>query len=162
MKTFVLLALAGLLAAPLPAFADGHGDHGDRGDRGDSNQAHACVNPAGNVRGWCRNNDDQGDQNEQGQYGSPYPYGSQYPQYPYGSPPNGYGYGYGAQQSVTGVITAISGPTITIIRGLSALRVDATQAFQQGQVYGQLYPSRQITAVGYYDQGGGFHAISIR
>ncbi|MDE2483421.1 MAG: hypothetical protein KGN02_14685 [bacterium] len=158
MMTTRLAAAAAALALilPLAAQADGDHHHGDRHPQsanscrdgqpctgrngyGENDDPHGCTNPAGHTRGWCKN---QG--------------GNGYNGY------NGYG-GYGnANATLAGVITSVNGNTITILQGLSARSFDASQAFQRGAVYGQLYPSRSITAYGYYDGSGTFHAVSIR
>lgn len=146
---------------------DRDGDRDDRGGRG-----HNCVNPAGHERGWCKNHRNRNCNNNyngypnNGQY--PYPNNGQYP-YPnngqyngcYGN--NGYnGYnGYGQNATIRGVITGVNGNTITILQGLNPVSIDASVAFQYGRVNGSLYPSRSITAQGYYDQNGYFHATMI-
>ena len=60
------------------------------------------------------------------------------------------------------MITSVNGNTVTILQGLTTRSFDASQAFQRGAVSGQLYPTRSITAYGYYDGSGYFHAVTIR
>ncbi len=165
-KRLALAAVALALLVPLAARADGGDDHHHHDDRRPqwtnacqygqpcygqypygNNQGgedrdehrgnpHGCYSPAGNMRGWCRN---------QGYNGY-----------------NGYnGYGQG-NATLAGVITSVNGSSITILQGLSTRTFDASQAFARRAVYGQLYPTRSITAYGYYDGGGYFHAVSIR
>lgn len=77
---------------------------------------------------------------------------------------NGYpGNGYpnsGANASVHGVVTSISGNRITIMQGLfSSITIDDQQALNNGTAQ-NLYPGRSITAYGYWS-GGTFYATSI-
>ncbi|MDE2481360.1 MAG: hypothetical protein KGN02_04130 [bacterium] len=159
-KRLAIVAAALALLVPFAAQADDH-HHGDNqqqhaqycqngqpcygqnsygnDDREgqDRGNPHGCVNPAGHERGWCKN---QG-------YGNGYA---------------GYG-GYGnSNATLAGVITSVNGNTVTILQGLTTRSFDASQAFQRGAVSGQLYPTRSITAYGYYDGTGYFHAVSIR
>lgn len=59
MQKFINGALAGCLALTMLggsaalAKSHGHGSHG-HGARGNSAMARSCVNPAGNIRGWCK------------------------------------------------------------------------------------------------------------
>lgn len=169
-STLGLALAAGLLAAgsATTALADGHGqDHGDRGsqnnqgyygqpwaqtndndndddngqgehgDRGERGNAHNCTNPAGRDRGWCQHNRD----NNQ----------------------NGSGYGYGQNNSqLHGIITGVNGDQVRILQGLSTVSFDATNAIQRNSTNGSLYPTRSITAYGYWDRNHYFHANTIR
>jgi hypothetical protein len=137
----------------------GDDDRGERGRRHGNHGNQPCTNPAGNQRGWCNQNGYNGYNTNGGYYN-----GHNWVQYPNGqyNGQNPYG-GYGQQQQrITGVISAINGSTITILHGLSAQSFDAQPAFSRGNVNGQLYPSRQITAIGVYDGNGYFHAYSIQ
>ncbi len=165
-STLSLLLAGGLLMAgtAATALADGHGhgdDHGNRqqqnnpyqygqygnqnggddnnrrGDREHENSAHNCVNPAGKDRGWCKNNG----YNNNNQ--------------------NGY-YGNNQNAQLRGVITGVRGDTVSILQGLSTVSFDATAAIQRNNVNGSLYPTRSITAYGYWDNNHYFHANAIR
>lgn len=65
-------------------------------------------------------------------------------------------------QQLAGIITAVNGTTITILRGLIPVSFDASAAINNGNVNGALYVTRSITAYGYYDSKNYFHARSIR
>ena len=150
-----------VLLAPAVSLADPP-DRDDQGDQGNGHGHHSCVNPAGNERGWCKHNRGNCYSNNNG-YPYPYGYATPPPGYPYpnqyGNCPTGYGSGYNA--TLHGVITSVTGTRISNLQGLGTVTFDASQAFQYGRVNGNLYPSRTITAQGYYDQGGYFHATQI-
>ncbi|MEO6913517.1 MAG: hypothetical protein ABI182_05795 [Candidatus Baltobacteraceae bacterium] len=103
------------------------------GDDAQSKQAgrdpHGCLNPSGHQRGWCK---------QQG----------------YGSNGN-----RGANQRITGTVIGVSGNTVTLLQGLSTIRINDQIALNNGQV-NNLYPTRSVTAYGYW-QGGTFVATSI-
>lgn len=66
----------------------------------------------------------------------------------------------GANASVHGVVTSISGSRVTIMQGLfSSITIDDQQALNNGTAQ-NLYPGRTITAYGYWN-GGTFYATSI-
>ena len=153
-----------------------HQDNDDQGDKDRDDHHKSCVNPAGNQRGWCKNHNrnnncyynNNGYPNN-GQY--PYPNNGQYP-YPNNGQYNGcynnngynggYNNGNGYQNAtIRGVITSVNGNIVNVLQGLSSVSIDATQAFRSGRVNGQLYPTRSITAQGYYDNSGYFHAVTI-
>jgi hypothetical protein len=123
----------------------------DEDDQGED-EGHHCVNPAGHERGWCKHH------NRNGYYGG---YNGGYNNGGYNGNPNG-GYYGGANQTVSGVVTGVNGSQVTILRGLSTFNMDASQAFQRGDTNGPLYATRSITAYGFYDPSGYFHAVSIR
>ncbi|MHB8146367.1 MAG: hypothetical protein ACYDGM_03770, partial [Vulcanimicrobiaceae bacterium] len=102
---------------------DGNGQ-GEQENNGNEGNAHNCINPAGKERGWCRHN---------GQNGQ-----------------NGY-YGNNQNAQLQGIITGVSGDTISILQGLTSISFDATNAIRSNNVNGSLYPTRSITAYGYYD-----------
>lgn len=167
---------------PYAGYSYGNGQNNDdQGDNDRDDRQHTCVNPAGNQRGWCKNHKNRN--NNCSYNNSGYPNGYQYPsQYPYpnngqypnpnngqysgcynnngynGNPNNGYGY---QNATIRGVITNVNGNIVSILQGLSTVSIDATQAFRSGRVNGQLYPTRTITAQGYYDNTGYFHALTI-
>uniref|UniRef100_E6Q0X4 Uncharacterized protein n=1 Tax=mine drainage metagenome TaxID=410659 RepID=E6Q0X4_9ZZZZ len=162
-STLGLLLATGMLVAGSAGFAlaDGHG-HGNQGhsrqnsqqtnsnqynqygrnsnqndgNGGDDNQnngPHGCINPAGHERGWCKNANNQ---NQNGQYGQ--------------------------NSQIQGIITGVSNDRITILQGIIPITFDATYAIQNNNTNGALYPTRSITAYGYYDDQNFFHANSIR
>lgn len=167
-STLGLLLAGGMLMAgtATAALADGHGhgdDHGnqsqqqqqnnpyqygqygnqnnnggdDNNGRGENeNNAHNCVNPAGKERGWCKHNG-------------------------YNNNQNGY-YGNNQNAQLHGIITGVSGDTVSILQGLTTISFDATAAIQRNNVNGSLYPTRSITAYGYWDNNHYFHANAIR
>lgn len=114
------------------------GEQGDDDDQGRGNP-HNCVNPAGHERGWCKHHRNDGYYN--------------------GNNNGGY---YGNNSSLTGVVTSVHGNSVSILQGLSTLTFDASQALQRGDTNGPLYVTRSITAYGYYDNNGTFHATEIR
>ncbi len=158
-STLGLLLATGMFVAGSAGFAlaDGHG-HGNQGhgrqtnanqsgqygrnsnqsdgNGGDDNNndgPHGCINPAGHERGWCNRNNNQ---NQNGQYGQ--------------------------NAQLHGIITGISNDRITILQGILPISFDATYAIQSNNTNGALYPTRSITAYGYYDNQNNFHANSIR
>ncbi len=171
-STLGVLLAAGMLVAGSAgsALADGHG-HGDRGRSGQNNSQnssnqynqygrnansndgngsddnngnngnndntnggpHGCINPAGHQRGWCNR---QNNQNQNGQNGQ--------------------------NAQLHGIVTGINNDRITILQGLIPITFDATYAIQNNNTNGAIYPSRSITAYGYYDNQNLFHANSIR
>lgn len=163
-STLGLLLAGGMLMAgtAATALADGHG-HGDQqqnnpyqygqygnqnnggddnngqGEQENDNQNNArnCVNPSGKERGWCKHNG----YNNNNQ--------------------NGY-YGNNQNAQLHGIITGVSGDTVSILQGLSTVSFDATAAIQRNNVNGSLYPTRSITAYGYWDNNHYFHANAIR
>lgn len=153
-STLCLILAGGLLtgsAATALADGNGHGDHSqnqqnEREIHRNQENAHHCSNPDNKERGWCVQNG----------YGSQYGYGNGYG--------NGYSNGYGNNQNAQlhGIITGVNGDQIRILQGLSTISFDATNAIQQNNTNGSLYPSRSITAYGYFDNNHYFHANSIR
>lgn len=117
------------------------GRHGEQDDEDDNDQGRhgrqSCVNPAGHQRGWCKHGRNGGYYNNNGGY-------------------------YGQNSTIQGVVTGVHGNSITILQGLSTISIDATQAFQRGYTNGPVYATRSITAYGYYDGNGTFHATEIR
>lgn len=81
-------------------------------------------------------------------------YGNTYPN-------NGNGYPYpGANASVHGIVTSISGNRVTVMQGLfSTITIDDQQALNNGTAQ-NLYVGRNVTAYGYWN-GGTFYATSI-
>jgi hypothetical protein len=169
MQRLLATALAATLALgtlAAPALADGHGhghghghdhdragahrtaSHDGRGQNHEANRdedgqgPHGCVNPAGNVRGWCKHNNNgtyNGNGNSNGY-------------------PNGNG-GY-ANQQVSGIVTAVSGNRITILVGLRSINVDTSQAYRNGRSVNVGIGS-SITAYGYYGSNNTFYATQI-
>ncbi|MGC8485087.1 MAG: hypothetical protein ACP5O6_05570 [Candidatus Baltobacteraceae bacterium] len=158
-STLGLLLATGMFVAGSAGFAlaDGHG-HGNQGhgrqtnanpfnqygrnsnqsdgngsDDNNNDGPHSCINPAGHERGWCNKNNNQ---NQNGQYGQ--------------------------NAQLHGIITGISNDRITILQGILPISFDATYAIQSNNTNGALYPTRSITAYGYYDNQNNFHANSIR
>ncbi len=138
---------------------DQDNDDQGNGNRGSSGSAHQCTNPAGHQRGWCKNQRQNQNGNCNGYNGYPTP-----------NPNNGQNNGNCASNGqngqngtvvLRGVITGINGNTVTILRGLVPTSFDDSQAVQNGRVNGSLYPSRSITAQGYYDNNGYFRATTI-
>jgi len=167
MKRLLATALAATLALgslAAPALADGHGH--DKGhhqnrvvyqnrnvyqnnpygygygnqDNDDQGGPHGCINPAGHVRGWCKNGN--------GAYNN-----GNYNGYPAG---NG---GY-ANQQVSGIVTAVSGNRVTILMGLRSLNIDLTQAYRNGGAFNVGIGST-ITAYGYYGSNNTFYATQV-
>lgn len=169
---------------------------------------HGCINPAGHVRGWCKQNgnyagrsgngttiagtvlavngdiaqfrEDNGvtitiNQDQLLRAGQPLAVGGHYTLQGYfsnnlfivqtngGYYGNGSGNGYpypGANASVHGLVTSISGSRVTIMQGLfSTITIDDQQALNNGTAQ-NLYVGRSITAYGYWN-GSTFYAISI-
>ena len=114
---------------------NGGGDHGGNngGDDNTNGGPHGCINPAGHQRGWCNR---QNNQNQNGQYGQ--------------------------NAQLHGIVTAVNNGRITILQGLIPITFDATYAIQSNNTHGAIYPTRSITAYGYYDNQNLFHANSIR
>lgn len=121
---------------------NGKHDDEDDNDQGRGN-AHNCVNPAGHERGWCKNGRNGNYNNNGGYY-------------------NGNGAYNGQTSTIQGVVTGVRGNTVSVLQGLSTISFDASQALQRGYTNGPLYVSRSITAYGYYDGNGTFHATQIR
>ena len=116
---------------------NGGDDNNGQGEQENGNQnAHNCVNPAGKERGWCKHNG-------------------------YNNNQNGY-YGNNQNAQLHGIITGVSGDTVSILQGLTTISFDATAAIQRNNVNGSLYPTRSITAYGYWDNNHYFHANAIR
>jgi hypothetical protein len=79
--------------------------------------------------------------------------------YPNNGYPNGYPYP-GANASVHGIVTSVSGDRVTIMQGLfSTITINDQQALNNGTAQ-NLYVGRNITAYGYWN-GGTFFAISL-
>ncbi|MHB8141225.1 MAG: hypothetical protein ACYDHD_08270 [Vulcanimicrobiaceae bacterium] len=142
------LALATVLAliATGPALADRHGDHGD-------NSQSACSARFGNTGSWYGANStgERGDHqgyNNQGNEGRDDNSGSGW-------------YGCGRQREVRGIITAVGSNAITIMQGLEPIRIDLSRALNRRRIYAPLYLSRTITAMGYFDRNGTFHATAV-
>lgn len=156
MKRLLATALTATLALgslAAPALADGHGHGHDKGhhqngvvyqNNGDQGGPHGCVNPAGHVRGWCKNN---------GAYNNGVYNNGNYNGYPSGS--GGY-----ANQQVSGIVTAVSGNRITILMGLRSLNIDLTQAYRNGGAFNVGIGST-VTAYGYYGSNNTFYATRI-
>ena len=151
-------------------------DNDDQGDRDGDDRKQSCTNPAGNQRGWCKKHNRRGNGNGNCNYNyngypnngqNPYPNNGQYP-YPNngqysnnGCNNSGYNNNGYSNATLRGVVTGVNGSTVSIVQGLGTITFDASQAFQTGRVNGQLYPTRSITAQGYYDNNRYFHATVI-
>jgi hypothetical protein len=98
----------------------GQNQQGDRGERGDS--SHNCVNPAGHVRGWCKNH--------------------------HVNCNNGT-YNCNNGTSVSGVIVGISGTRVRLLQGLSSIVIDDSRALNNGYTT-NLYVGRNVTAYGFW------------
>lgn len=116
---------------------DDNNNQGNDNEQGDDNNNGGCNNS-----GAARNDGNEGNRNGGYQNG--------------GCSNNQNG------QRLQGIITAVNGNSITILRGLVPISFDASQAINNRNVNGSLYISRSITAYGYYDSNNHFHATSIR
>ena len=118
-----------------------NGNNGDE-DNDDQGGPHGCINPAGHMRGWCKNNAN-GVYNGNGNY-------------------NGYpnGNGGNANQQVSGIVTAVSGNRITILMGLRSLNIDTSQAYRNGGA-NNVGIGSTVTAYGYYGNNNTFYATQI-
>lgn len=163
--------------------------NGNVGNRGNSATAHSCINPAGNVRGWCKtqtgsdfmtgtvtsingnlatvmlSNGQSVTVNASGltigqQVTLRGGYGTNGVFSPNGQPLSNYGGPY-SSASVRGLIISVSGNSIQLVQGLSIITVDASNAISRGAINGTLIPGRTITAYGNWS-GSTFVATSIQ
>ncbi|MHB8152001.1 MAG: hypothetical protein ACYDGW_05055 [Vulcanimicrobiaceae bacterium] len=164
--TLALLLATGMLmagtAGPVLADGHGHGDHGrnqqnnpyqygqngnqNDGNGGDDNgrsgnddhggrgNGNNCVNSGGN------GGSERGSCNQNGYYGNRNVQNSQ----------------------LQGIVTSVRNGRVSILQGLSTITFDAARAIRYNNTNGALYPSRSITAYGYYDNNHYFHANAIR
>lgn len=208
MNKFSNRALAAAMAVALTfatgtvALADrggnghGNGHHGrssssvrnNNGSRGNSSTAHSCVNPAGNMRGWCKshvgsnlmtgtvtsiNGSTATVMLSNGQSVTVNSAGLTVGQQvtlrgsfqngvfvPSGQPLSNYGGPYSGA-SVRGIIVSTSGNSIRILQGLSLITIDDSNAAARGAINGTLVPGRTITAYGNWS-GSTFIATSIQ
>jgi len=118
-------------------------NYGNTGNQG----PHGCINPAGHVRGWCKQNTTNGVYNNGANNNGNY---------------NGYPNGNGGQanQQVSGIVTAVSGNRITILMGLRSLNIDTSQAYRNGGATNVGIGST-VTAYGYYGNNNTFYATQI-
>lgn len=190
-------ALAAALAVGLTfatgtvALADrgGHG-HGDKhaNARGNSTMAHSCINPAGNMRGWCKShvgsnlmtgtvtsingnvatvmlsNGQSVTVNSAGlTVGQRITLRGSFQNGTFvvnGRPLSNFG-GPFSGASIRGTIVSISGNSIQLLQGLSLITVDDSNAAARGAINGTLLPGRSITAFGNWN-GSTFMANSIQ
>ena len=156
----ITLALALLAVVPTAVRADsgGHG-HGNR----DTTQQQQSF---GDNRVADDDNNNQGDDNEQGDDNNNGGCNNSGASRNDGNHNGGYQNGGCSNnqngQRLQGIITAVNGNSITILRGFVPISFDASQAINNRNVNGRIYITRSITAYGYYDSNNHFHATSIR
>jgi hypothetical protein len=201
MKTFTNRALATAMAVALTlgsgtlALADrgghGHGDKRHDNDNGNRSSAHSCINPAGNVRGWCKSQMggsfitgtvssisgrtavvtlSNGQQVTINTAGRNLSVGQQITlrgNFGAGNvfvPTGGNFRNFGGPfsgASVRGLIISVSGNTVQIAQGLSIITINDANAAARGMISGTLIPGRTITATGNWS-GSTFVANSIQ
>jgi len=166
---------------------DSHGKR-DNDSRGKSATAHNCINPAGNMRGWCKSHAGadfmtgtvtsvNGNQAtvllSNGQSVTINAAGLSAGErvtlrgsfqngvfVPNGRPLSNFG-GPFSGASVLGLIISVNGNSIQIAQGLSLITVDDSNAAARGAINGVLLPGRTITAFGSWN-GSTFIATSIQ
>jgi len=166
---------------------DSHGKR-DNDSRGKSATAHNCINPAGNMRGWCKSHAGadfmtgtvtsvNGNQAtvllSNGQSVTINAAGLSAGErvtlrgsfqngvfVPNGRPLSNFG-GPFSGASVRGLIISVNGNSIQIAQGLSLITVDDSNAAARGAINGVLLPGRTITAFGSWN-GSTFIATSIQ
>jgi len=167
---------------------DNDNDSNESRHHGNSATAHNCVNPAGNMRGWCKqhgagdfvtgtvtsiNGNTATVALANGQTVSVNSNGLSVGEritlrgsfqngvfVPSGRPLTNFG-GPFAGASVSGTIVSINGNSLQLLRGLSLITVDISNAAARGAINGTLLPGRSITASGNWS-GSTFIATSIQ
>lgn len=198
MKTFTNRALAALFAVSLifgsasVALADrGGNDHGKNKQSNANTSSQSCINPAGNMRGWCKShmngsfitgtvtsitgntaivtlpNNQEVQINTGGRnlrVGQQITLRGNFRNGNDFVPTNGNYSNYGGPYSgasVRGLIVSVSGNSVQIVQGLSLITVNDASAAARGAINGSLYPGRTITASGNWN-GSTFVANSIQ
>ncbi len=145
-----------LTGSATAALADGD-DHKDKHEKGDRNQ-----NGGYYQNGVWHPNRKRGDNDDnQGNRANRDPHGCYNPSGHQRGWCKNHGY-YGnrhGNQQVRGTVVSVSGNTVTLLQGLSTIRINDQQALNNGRV-SNLYPTRTVTAYGYW-QGSTFIATSI-
>ena len=168
---------------------DGHG-HGNKhsDEHGSRSSSHSCINPAGNMRGWCKShvgsnlmtgtvtsingntatvmlsNGQSVTVNSAGlTVGQRITLRGSFQNGTFvvnGRPLSNFG-GPFSGASIRGTIVSISGNSIQLLQGLSLITVDDSNAAARGAINGTLVPGRSITATGNWN-GSTFVANSIQ
>jgi len=166
---------------------DSHGKR-DNDSHGKNATAHNCINPAGNMRGWCKSHAGadfmtgtvtsvNGSQAtvllSNGQSVTVNANGLTVGEHvtlrgsfqngvfvPNGQPLSNFG-GPFSSASVRGLIISVNGNSIQIAQGLSLITIDDSNAAARGAINGVLVPGRTITAFGSWN-GSTFIATSIQ
>lgn len=149
----------GWLAGSAPALAD-QGDNGKhKGKKGERTQNSGYYQNG--VWYPNRNNNDNDNEDNQGNRANNDPHGCYNPaghQRGWCKQHGYYGNGNSNQQ-VRGTVLSVNGNMVTLLQGLSTVRVNDQAALNNGRV-SNLYPTRTVTAYGYW-QGSTFFATSI-
>ncbi len=199
MRNFTNRALAAAIAVGLVfgstslALADKNDKHGHDKNKHSSERSssQSCINPAGNMRGWCKSHMNgafitgtvtgingntaivtlpNNQQVQIGTRGRNLRVGQQVTlRGSFGNgnvfvPTNGNYGNYGGPYSgasVRGLIVSVSGNSIQIAQGLNLITVNDANAAARGAISGSLYPGRTITASGNWN-GSTFVANSIQ
>jgi len=170
--------------------SDKHG-HDKNKHSNESTSSQSCINPAGNMRGWCKShmngafitgtvtgitrhtaiitlpNNQEVQINRSGRnlrVGEQITLRGNYGSNGVFVPVNGSYSNYGGPYSgasVRGLIVSVSGNSLQIAQGLSLITVNDSHAAARGAINGSLYPGRTITASGNWN-GSTFVANSIR
>jgi hypothetical protein len=131
---------------------DNHQHQNNQGDRNGTVAPHSCVNPAGNVRGWCKHNTDTDNDNDNKEHNTNNCNNGTY------NCNNGT-YNRNNTASVSGIITGISGTRVRLLQGLSSITINDSRAVNSG-LTSNLYVGRSVTAYGYWS-GSVFYANRI-
>ena len=165
----------------------GNREH-DNDNRGNSATAHSCINPAGNMRGWCKShvgndlmtgtvtsingntatvmlsNGQSVTVNSAGlTVGQRVTLRGSFQNGTFvvnGRPLSNFG-GPFSGTSIRGTIVSVNGNSIQLLQGLSLITVDDSNAAARGAINGTLLPGRSITAFGNWN-GSTFVANSIQ
>jgi hypothetical protein len=173
----------------------GNNDNNSQGkvasSHGKSSTAHSCINPAGNMRGWCKShmngafingtvssingstaivtlaNGQQVQINTSGRnlvVGQQITLRGNFGNGNVFDPTGGNYSNYGGPYSgasVRGLIISVNGNSMQIAQGLSLITINDANAASRGAISGTLYPGRTITAAGNWN-GSVFYANSIQ
>ncbi len=197
MRKFTHRALAVAFAVSLifgsasVALADKGDKHGHDKNRGESESSQSCINPAGNMRGWCKShmngafitgtvagfrgntaiirlpNNQEVSINARGRnlhVGQQVTLRGNFENGNVFEPTNGSYRNYDGPYSgasVRGLIVSVNGNSIRIAQGLSLVTINDSNAAGRGAISGSLYPGRTITASGNWN-GSTFVANRIQ
>ncbi len=148
--------LAGSSAAALADQDDNHKDKHKKDEQGQNNgyYQNGVWYPNNNENGGNDGDNNDDNQGDRGPHNCNNPSGQQRGWCKHHGHRNN-----GNNTRITGTVLSVSGNTVTLLQGLRSIRINDQNALNNGRA-NNLYPTRTVTAYGYW-RGGVFYATSI-